>query len=404
MPRSRQRAWNILAGLVFLVGVCGYAGSLMPQGWQVLAQEDEVQAIRREIDELTAKIAELQKTSESLSSQVQTLNSQINLNEKKIAVTEAEIRILNAQIRDLTQRIDGLEVSLKDLSVALVERVQQQYKHYQEDPLTRLLATAGMSNFFVESKYAAQLREHTQQLLLDTEMKRQVYDEEKEKKQEKQDEVAALQQRLEQQRADLSRQRNEKNALLQITKNDEKQYQERLARALAELNAIQSIIAGRGSESSVGDIKSGDRIATIIKGSSPCSTGSHLHFEVVKNGVHVNPAEYLRGVDIKWQNSPDGPFGFGGSWDWPVNDAAAVNQGYGMTWFARPGGYSRRGAYGGAPHTGIDMVSKSGDLTVKAVRDGALFRGSIACGGGNLRYVRVKHSDEFSTYYLHVNY
>ena len=189
--------------------------------------------------------------------------------------------------------------------------------------------------------------------------------------------------------------------LLNQTKNNEAQYQKELEKTLAEINAIQSIIAGKGNESDVGEVKEGDKIASIIAGSSTCSNGTHLHFEVVKGGVNYNPAGYLKSIDAQWNNSPDGSFSFTGDWNWPMNNAAKINQGYGMTYYARV-----RRAYGGAPHTGIDMASKSsGDYTVIAVREGRLFRGSIPCGGGSLRYVRVKHKDsDISTYYLHVNY
>jgi murein DD-endopeptidase MepM/ murein hydrolase activator NlpD len=103
---------------------------------------------------------------------------------------------------------------------------------------------------------------------------------------------------------------------------------------------------------------------------------------------------------VVWNNSPDEPFGFGGDWDWPLSDPARITQGYGMTFYARV-----RRAYGGQPHTGIDMVSKDGNFDVKAVKPGELYRGSIKCGGGYLRYVKVKHKDSnLESYYLHVNY
>jgi murein DD-endopeptidase MepM/ murein hydrolase activator NlpD len=167
---------------------------------------------------------------------------------------------------------------------------------------------------------------------------------------------------------------------------------------LAESGAIKSIVAGRGEEIKIGEVKEGDKIATIIQGASPCSNGTHLHFEVVKNGSHENPANFLKSISITWNNSPDGSFGFSGDWNWPLINPAKLNQGYGMTWYARV-----RRAYGGAPHTGIDIVSQTGDLTVKAVKDGTLYAGAIGCGGKNLNYVKVEHKDsDLSTYYLHV--
>jgi murein DD-endopeptidase MepM/ murein hydrolase activator NlpD len=167
------------------------------------------------------------------------------------------------------------------------------------------------------------------------------------------------------------------------------------------MEAIQSIIAGKGEETLVGEINLGGRIASIIIGTSACSTGTHLHFEVANNGANVNPASLLKSQDVDWDlcgwYGCDSPFSFSGSWDWPVNGRPRVTQGYGMT------AYARSGAYGGREHSGLDMVSE--DLMIKAVKEGKLYRGSIACGGGTLRYVRVEHKEDgYDTYYLHVNY
>ena len=101
---------------------------------------------------------------------------------------------------------------------------------------------------------------------------------------------------------------------------------------------------------------------------------------------------------VIWDNSPDSPFSFTGSWQWPINEPIRITQGYGMTYYAAKLNY-----YNGAPHTGVDMINIS-DYTVKAVKPGVLYKGAIACGGGTLRYVRVKQDDGYDTYYLHINY
>lgn len=356
---------------------------------------DEFEKIKKTIDELTAKINAAQQEKKSLSSTINFLNNKISLNEKEIEKTQFEIRMLEAQVNDLEQRITGLELSLHDLSSALIERIQNQYKRGTGDGLARMFATTGISNLFKETKYLSQVREHTQELLLNTEQKRQLYDEEKKTKEQAQLEMVALQNKLQVQQKDLQQQKQDKNQLLAVTQNNEKTYQEQLAKTLEEYNAIQSIAAGAGNETEVRDVKTGENIASIIAGASVCSTGTHLHLEVRKDGALQSPAGYLKGADIVWR---DGSFAFTGSWDWPLNDPAIVTQGYGYT------SWSRTGFYGGKPHTGIDMVSKSSSLTVKAVKDGKLFRGSVKCGRGNLRYVRVQHADGVSSYYLHVNY
>ena len=208
-----------------------------------------------------------------------------------------------------------------------------------------------------------------------------------------------LQKKLESKRLELDRQRKAKANLLELTKNDEKRYQQLLAAALAEIEAIQAIIAGKGTETEVGLVQVGDRIASIIPGASVCSSGGHLHFEVVKDGLHQNPSSFLSPKNVIWDNWPDSSFSFTGGWSWPINDPVRITQGYGMTHYAANLRY-----YGGAPHTGIDMVNNNDDYTVKAAVVGTLYRGSIGCRGGTLKYVHIKQNDSFDTYYLHVNY
>ncbi len=233
-----------------------------------------------------------------------------------------------------------------------------------------------------------------------TESQRLVFDEQKQLKEKKQNELAVKKAQLSKQQDQLKKQKADQQFLLKQTQNDEARYQSELAKTLSELQAIQSILAGQGNETKVRTVQEGDMIASIISGASACSTGTHLHFEVSRGGAMANPAEFLRSADITWNNQPDGSFGFNGSWRWPLSDPARITQGYGMTYYA-----AVKRSYGGAPHTGIDMLSKNGDLGVKAVKPGTLYRGSIKCGGGLLRYVRVEHSGEnISTYYLHVNY
>ncbi len=234
--------------------------------------------------------------------------------------------------------------------------------------------------------------------MLSLEEARVSYDRQKQEREEKQKELEALRGKLALQKAELDQQKNDKEYLLSVTKNDEKRYQDLLTRAQAEFQAIQAIIAGRGEEKEVGLVKEGEKIATVISGKSVCSTGTHLHFEVRDGDTPRNPTDYLKQISLIWDNKPDGPFSFSGSWRWPLSEPIRITQGFGDTFYARTLRY-----YGGNPHSGLDMVNDSGE--VFSVANGTLYNGSIDCGGGKLRYVRVKHeASNFSTYYLHINY
>lgn len=347
------------------------------------------------------KINEARGAKVTLSNTISILNGQIQVQQLKINQTESEVGKLESEIQVLLGRIEGLDLSLDQLSEVLVKRVTENYKQSHTNPLMLIVSQGRLGEFLKQWKYLKLTEQQTASAMERAESQRLDYDNQKTLKEEKQQELEAKQKELESQRLVLDKQKGEQEYLLKETQNNEAKYQAELAKTLAELEAIQSIIAGNGNESEVRSVNEGDQIASIIAGASACSTGTHLHFEVVKDSSHRDPAGYLRSIDAEWSNSPDSAFGFGGSWNWPMNNPARITQGYGMTYYARV-----KRAYGGAPHTGMDMVSKTyGDYTVKAVKSGKLYRGSIPCGGGLLRYVRVEHQEEgISTYYLHVNY
>lgn len=350
---------------------------------------------------LENNIRETQNSAVTLSNTISIINGNIRVQELQIEQTRVEIGTLERQITELTNRIAGLNLSLDRLTTVLVERVNERYKTGRLNPTLLLVVSDSVNQLVRDLKYLKLTQEQTADAMQRAETQKITYDEQKALKEEKQAEVEAKKRSLEAQQQVLAKQRAEQQVLLQETKNNEARYQSELAKTLAELQAIQSIIAGKGDETKSGDVAQGDTIASIIVGASPCSTGTHLHFEVVKDGGHRDPAGYLKNIDATWNNSPDGSFGLGGDWEWPVFNPAKINQGYGMTYYARV-----RRSYGGAPHTGIDMASKDSNYSVRAVKEGTLYRGSIKCGGGFLRYVKVEHKEDssLSTYYLHVNY
>lgn len=361
------------------------------------AQED-LDKVRQEIEELQAKLKDIRNQKQSLAQTINYLNTNISLTQTEIAQTEAEITSLEKQIDSLEGKIGVLNTSLDKISEVLINRISASYKNNQTQPVTLLLLSNRFGDFFRMYKYYKVSQQHDRDVIFALEEARTNYDTQKTIKEEKQAEVESLQTKLLSQKTELDGQKNQKQAALSVTQNDEKRYQEQLAKAMAELNAIQSIIAGKGNESNAGSVAEGDRIASVIPGSSTCSNGGHLHLEVTQDGVHRNPASYLTGNSVIWDNGPDGEFGFSGSWRWPLSNPVRITQGYGMTFYAATLRY-----YGGAPHTGIDMINNS-DFTVRAVRAGTLYRGAIGCKGGTLRYVRLDHGEGLSSYYLHVNY
>ncbi len=355
-------------------------------------QSDKVQELQEELNKIT-------KTKNTLANQIKLVDSQVALTTLKISQTTESITLLEKQVAALAARVEELDKFLNRLSLLFLAQVEENYKFSRQNALLSLLSSKNFNSFLQRYQYQRVLQLESRQLLLDIEEARLNYDLQKQEKEKKQKELEQLKATLSAQNIELAQQKQSKETLLAVTKNDEKTYQQLLASAMAEYQAMQAIISNRGDETEVGSVAKGEKIANIISGASTCSTGTHLHFEVLNGGSRLDPAQVLSSQSVEWDNQPDPPFSFNGSWDWPIRGHLRVTQGYGMTYFARVYKY-----YGGNPHSGIDIVSND-DSSAYSVSDGTLYNGSIPCGGGRLRYVKVDHKDsDYVTYYLHINY
>lgn len=348
--------------------------------------QEQYQNLQNEIEELQTRLSELAEKKNTLSSQISYMEGQVKITALKISQTEEQIKML-------TEKIGRLEVSLDYIANLLNKRIVETYKKADINVLALFLSSDRFPDFIARYKYLKVIQANDRKLLYAMETTRTDYDDQRQ-------EEEVLKEKLEKQQSLLARQKRDKEYLLEVTRSDEKRYQQILATKKAEQQAFLAILAGGGDVAEVGPVTAGEAIATYINGASACSSGTHLHFEVQVSGQHQSPANYLRGVSITFEENV-AQFTPSGSWDWPIIEPIRVTQEYGETFWTRQGWlwYSF--------HTGIDIVSGSydnpGPRTVKTVQEGTLYRGSIGCGGGTLKYARVDHTDDIQTFYLHVN-
>ncbi|PJC28220.1 hypothetical protein CO054_01310 [Candidatus Shapirobacteria bacterium CG_4_9_14_0_2_um_filter_39_11] len=333
----------------------------------------------------------------SLRSEITKFNATIAITTTRIYATIGQIEALEKEIAALTAKIGRLDISLDQISQILIKRITETYKKGKIETFSLFLSSKSFSEFTSRYKYLKVMQLHDRKLMVQMESVRTSFEDQKTLKEKKQDELEAAKKKLESQKILLARQKVDKENLLRLTQNNELRYQQLLAASRAEVEAIQGIIAGRGQETEVGKVNQGNNIATIITGFSACSTGTHLHFQIAEGSDVKNPFSYLKNINLIDDSGGDA-HNATGDWDWPLNEPIRLTQGFGSDTSAIR---SRIVWYDF--HTGIDVVSD--DRAIKAVKPGTLYRGSIACGGGTLRYVRVDHDDSgIDTYYLHVNY
>lgn len=355
---------------------------------------DQAQDLQNQINEYQQKLTLLTAQSNTLSNQIAQFDTQIKLTTLQIAQTEDQINLLGG-------RIDQLESSLNALSNAFSSRAVETYKMARvNQPILMLISSSDLADMVSRFHYLQLIQESDRDLLQRLQSAQTSYIDQK-------TEQETLKKQLDTQKTNLNNQKAAKAQLLAATKNDEKKYQQLLAQARAEYEAIQGILAGKGEETQVGHVDANQKIATMIQGPSCNSGGEHLHFMVAQNGVTSNPFNYLKsGIDYDNCSGPGAcsaadPFNPSGSWDWPISPRIKFYQGYGVTWAVQNTWV--KSIY--SSHNGIDIDSES-SLDVKAVKSGTLYRGSFGGSGGcRLRYDRI-HTDDggLDTYYLHINY
>ncbi|KKS66523.1 MAG: Peptidoglycan DL-endopeptidase CwlO [Candidatus Collierbacteria bacterium GW2011_GWA1_42_60] len=318
------------------------------------------------VDACTQKINELRNEETTLSQAISVLNAKINLAQARINQTQVQINALEKEITVLDGVLETVNDSMDQLEVIYTARVRESYKQMRATPVDLIFS----SNSRVD------------------------YDQRKDAKVEKQQEVEKLKATLVSQRKTLDAQQKEKQKILAATQSDEAKYQQLLSQALAEKAAIEKALV---SSVKVGPIKKGEPIAlTGNSGYPSCSTGKHLHFEIRKNGTWTDPGAYLSSKSVKDEQNGGGNVTVGtGSWPWPLNDTVRLTQFYGST------PYSWRYKYSGGVHTGYDMVSTSSDV-IYAPADGTLYKSSQSCGTSTINIVYIEHADSVVSFYLHV--
>jgi len=350
------------------------------------------------IDLFSQKIGDLSDQKKTLASQIAQYDTQIKVTQLKISEASNTIEQLEKEIGILGFRIGYVSESIGRLEELVKKRIVATYQQSFTSNLELILASDDFADLMLRLQYLKQVQENDRRVLASLQETRSNYANQKDEREVKQAAIEENKNKLEVLSASLDSQRKDKEAFLAVTKNDETRFQRLLSQAQAE----RAIVFGGGKDVFIREVNQGETIGTIAShGASPgCSSGAHLHFEVHKNGSVQDPKDYLQSTSVQYPNNYNseiyGTVSPRGDLPWPINSPIQINQGFGVQ--------KNSSFYGPAGHQGIDMDSLSSS-TVKAVKSGKLYGGSINCGGqypGPLYYAKIEHGDGLVTWYLHM--
>lgn len=353
---------------------------------------------RQDIAEAEKKLESTRKEKNTLTNEIKLLNTQISIAINKTFQTENSIKLLEKEISTINISIGELEKNLDRLAESYITQVRSSYINSKKYSAFYTIMSADFSSILRIKKYINTLQEKTKNDLIGYETVRMKLDIQKGEKTAKQDQLTKLKDDLKEQSKTLTIHKSNKDSLLELTKNDESKYQKMLQQSQQELESINAILSGKGTESKLRDVSNKDKIGTVIQGASCNSSGTHLHFIVKKNGSSQNPLNFLSSSETITNVSGD-PSSATGSWSWPLVSPIKFNQGYGITSSIKNSWVGRIYSF----HNGIDINSSSTD--VLATHGGELYKGTYKGSGGcSLKYTRVvDKANNLETLYLHID-
>lgn len=210
------------------------------------ANDAQVKDLQKKIEEYQQKINQLGQQKNTLSSQILYMDSQINLTTLRIQDTEQKIIQTEKEVELLTSKISNLDNSLNHLSKLLLERIVQGYKKRTVSIFNVFFDTSNAQDFLNQVKYLKTAQENNQKLLVQVQGTKFNFEEQKKLREDKKVELDKLTNVLNAQKENLGVQKNAKTRLLEITRNDEKTYQNLLEEAQKQLAGFKSFVKTAG--------------------------------------------------------------------------------------------------------------------------------------------------------------
>lgn len=317
---------------------------------KILDLRQQIQELEKQSKEYKNQIQQKQKESETLKRETSILENQIAKLRINILATTGKIELTGLEIKDLGAEISVTENKIGKNKESTSELLRQLSAADKQDLATILLANPRISDFFNHIQQVNNLQSQLANNLNTFLELKEKLKERKETAENKKQELEILNKRQKNQKSASETTQLVKNELLAKTKGQEKKFQELL-------NETERKRAEFYQELQKFEVQAREQRIYIVR---------------VK-AVLVPP----KGTKL---------------FKMPIDDYI-ITQGYGMTTFAK------RGAYGGAPHNGIDMKAGPGS-EIRSIGAGVVLAKGFNNAGGN--WVAVRHDNDLVSVYGHM--
>jgi len=199
------------------------------------------------INACNSKLGELSEQRNTLASQIEYMDTQISVTQLEINRNLGEIERLKKEIKNLSSRITELNSTTDKISDTIKLKIEQMYKRQQTGLIYTLMGANNLPKFLRSIQYLRRSQISDRELLLKLQNTKVTFEEQKDLRKVKENELNQLTASLENYKIDLASQQQAKEQLLRETQNDEVKYQQILSRAKAQIQAFKSFVSSSGA-------------------------------------------------------------------------------------------------------------------------------------------------------------
>jgi len=350
---KKRKVYRVGASVMVVLLLIGFVDGRVVQAQSIDELRDELSAKKDSLQDAEARIKKFKEEIQIKKREAKTLEDQIiiidnNISQIRLSIEEtvAEIEATGAEIKVVEAEIEEKVGEIKHQKKMLAEYIRLIYSLNQQSTVTVFLKYATFSEAVSEASTLQDLQERSHEALLVIKDLKAELEGKKNDLNEFKEALERLHDRQAQQQATLVANRESKENVLDLTREQEGKYQELLE---------ESRVAHQQAEA---EIKQIDQL---------------IREELKKQGINRLPSV--------------------GVFDWPVQSI------FGISCEFRCSDYPY--AYLIGPHSGIDIPTYVG-TPIMAPADGYVARVHDA-GGPGYSYVMVIHGDNISTVYGHLS-
>lgn len=228
--------------LLILISILFLSSTAVLYAQDTASDEAKKNELQQKIAEYEKKLEDIRNQKNTLSSQIQFMDTQIYLTGLKMQETEKKITQTAKEIDTLESRIKGLDESLNHLSKLFLVSVVNDYKQRSVSVLDLLLDSKNANNLIDQYKYFQAAQNTRQKVFLQATETKLNFEQQKDLREKKQEDLAKLQNQLKSQQVELQSQQDAKRTLLTATQSDESTYKKLLDDARRQIDSFKQFV------------------------------------------------------------------------------------------------------------------------------------------------------------------